>query len=153
MSLQISIEAYLDDAAARAQQDELEVRNENIKRAIEENEERTKEAYNYAISAMRGSYMIISGITQAIGGSMAQTFTAMYGVMVSGVQTASAIAAALAASGPAGWVQASLMTMSLASALVSLGAVVSGQTQLSRQFSGLNMAVQGIGGMISSWSL
>lgn len=152
ISLQISIETYLDDAQARAQQAELVTKNEQIKAAIEENKTETKKAYGQAISTMRSSYMIMSGISQAIGGSMAQTFTAMYGIMVSGVQTAAAIAEALASSGPAGWTQAALMGMSLAAALVSLAGVATGQTKLATQFGGFNMAVQGIGGMISSYS-
>ena len=148
MSLQVSIEAFLDDARARAQQAELEAKNEQIKKAIEENDARTLAAYNKAIEGMRASYMMISGVTQVMGGSMSQMFSAMYGIAVSGIQTTASIAAALYASGPYGWLQAGLMTASLITAVVNLGSLMTGQDELARQVSGVNMALQGMGSMI-----
>ena len=148
MSLNIDIKTVLDDSQAKAQQEELERKNEQIKNAIEENDKATKEAFNNAIGAMRAGYMIIAGMTQAMGGSMSQAFSAIYGIAMAGIQTGSAIAAALAASGPAGWVQAGLMAASLIAALVQLGLVSAGQEELASQVGGLNMSLQGLGGMI-----
>lgn len=152
MSLQISIETYLDDAQARAQQAELEAKNEQIKAAIEENKKATKAAYSEAIGAMRASYMLISGISQVIGTDMMSMFSAVYGVAVAGITTYQSIAAAMAASG-VGAVQAGLMTSSLIAALVSLGAVMTGQTELSRRIGGINAGLQAIGQSISSWGI
>ncbi len=148
--MQISIETYLDDAPARAQQAALEAKNAEIKNAIEENEKATKEAFNKSMAAMRSGYMIISGITQAMGGTMSQAFSAIYSIGMAGIQTASAIATALAASGPAGWIQAAMMAASLVAALVQLGAVAAGQEDFARQIGGLNMSIQGIGGLLDN---
>ena len=152
MSLQISIEAYLDDAPIRAQQAELERENEKITEATNENKKKTKEAFDAAMSAMRASYMMVSGITQVIGGDMGAIFSSFYGMAVAGITTYQSIAAAMAASG-VGAVQAALMTSSLIAAMVSLGAVMTGQTELSRSVSGINMGLQGIGQSLSAWGL
>lgn len=152
--MQLLISTYLDDAPARAQQAELEEKNREIALAIEANEKNTKEAFDLAMSAMRASYMVVSGLSQAMGGGMSQAFSAMYGIAMAGIQTTMSIAAALAASGPAGWVQASMMMTSLITAIVQLGAVLTGQDDLSRAVGGLNMSIQGIGGMLNmipSW--
>ena len=147
MSLKVDIKAVLDDSQAKAQQAELEKKNEEIKKATEENEKLTREAFNKAMGAMRAGYMVISGMTQAIGGSMSQAFSAIYGIALAGIGTYQAIAAAMAASG-VGAVQAILMTASLITALIQLGAVAVGQEELAQQVGGLNQMVQGIGGMI-----
>jgi len=152
MSLRIGIEAVLDDAQVKTQQAELEAKNEKIKDAIEENEKRTREAFNEAMGVMRASYTIISGFSQAAGTDMGQLFSAVYGVAMGSIQTGTAIAAALAASGPAGWVQAGLMTASLLTAFVNLAGVASGQRELARKVAGLNMVLQGFGGMLDSMS-
>lgn len=153
MSLQLKIDAFLDDTQAKQQQNELELKNEKIKEAIDENEKRTKEAFTQTMAAMRAGYMMISGIAGAIGGSMGQVFSAMYGAAVSAIGTYQAIAAAMAASGPAGWIQAGLMTMSLITAISSLVGVMTGQEELSKRLSGLNMALHGISGLYDSFSL
>jgi len=150
VSLQLSIEVYLEDGVARMTQAALEVKNDQIKAAIEENQKRTKEAFTQAMAAMRSVYMVISGITQAMGGSMSQAFSAIYGIAMAGIQTGLAISAALAASGPAGWIQAGMMTASLITAMVQLGAVTVGQEELASQLGGLNMMVQGIGSLLNS---
>jgi len=150
MSLRISVDAVLDDAQAKSQQAELEVANEKIANAITENEKKTKEAYQLSLGAMRASYMMVSGISQVIGGGMGQIFSTLYGVAVAGITTYQSIAAAMAASGPAGWIQATLMTSSLIAALISLGGLAAGQTELASQVSGLNMVIQGFGGLLDS---
>ena len=149
MGYRLGIEAVLDDSQAKAQQAELEQKNEEIKNAIDDNEKATKEAFEKAMSGMRAGYMIMSGMAQAMGGSMAQAFTSIYGVAMAGIGTYQAIAAAMAASG-VGTVQAILMTSSLIAASVSLVSVLTGQEEFSRQISGLNMAIQGIGSMIGA---
>ena len=150
MSLRISVDAVLDDSQAKSQQAELEVANEKIANAITENEKKTKEAYQLSLGAMRASYMMVSGISQVIGGGMGQIFSTLYGVAVAGITTYQSIAAAMAASGPAGWIQATLMTSSLIAALISLGGLAAGQTELASQVSGLNMVIQGFGGLLDS---
>ena len=152
MSLQISIETYLDDAEIRAQQAELKRENEKIAQAIEQNEKATKDAFNKSMAAMRAGYMVLSGMTQAMGGSMSQAFSAIYGIAMASIGTYQAIAAAMAASG-VGTVQAILMTSSLITAIIQLGAVALGQEDFSRQIGGLNMALQGIGQSISAWGI
>ena len=150
MSMQLSIEVYLDDGVARITQAALEVKNEQIKNAIEENQKKTKETFAQAMAAMRAGYMVISGITQAMGGTMSQAFSAMYGIAMAGIQTGLSISAALAASGPAGWIQAAMMSASLIAAIVQLGAVAIGQEDFAQQISGLNMTIQGLGSLMDS---
>ena len=150
MSLQISIEAYLDDAEVRKAQAELIATNEEIARATQANEKATKEAYDLSMSAMRAGYMVLTGMTQAMGGSMSQAFSAIYGIAMAGIQTYQSIAAALLPSPiPGARLMAGLMFASLATALVQLGLVAVGQEDFAQQIGGLNMMVQGIGGMIS----
>lgn len=147
MSLQISIETYLDDAEARAQQAALEAKNEKIKEAIEENEKRTKESFDKAMGAMRAGYMVISGMTQAMGGSMSQAFTAMYGIAMSSIQLYSALTPAIGAVNP---VAATMMAISLISAIASLGAVAAGQEEYARAIGGITMTIQGFGGFLDA---
>lgn len=97
---------------------------------------------------MRAGYMVISGMSQAMGGGMSQAFSAIYGIAMAGIGTYQAIAAAMAVSGPTGWLQAGMMTASLVTALIQLGAVSAGQEDLARQIGGLNMSIQGMGSMI-----
>ncbi|KKN09408.1 hypothetical protein LCGC14_1046860 [marine sediment metagenome] len=149
MSTQITIEAFLDDSEARAQQRELEVKNEKISDAINENEKKTKAAFTKAMTAMRSGYMIISGFTQAMGGSMSQAFTAMYGIAMSSVQLYSALTPAVGAINP---VAAMMMSVSLISAVVSLIAMAAQQEEFARAVSGVTMMVQGIGGFLDSMS-
>ena len=151
MAEKITIETILDDAQARAQQAALETKNKEINKTIEENEKRTKEAFAVSMNAMRAGYMVISGITQAMGGTMSQAFSTIYGLALASIGTYQSIAAAMAATGPAGWIQAGLMVASLATALVQLGVVAAGQEDFAAQIGGLNMVVQGIGGMINKY--
>ena len=146
--MQISIEAYLDDSSAKVQQAILEAKNERINRALEETEEKTKEAYDNAIGAMRASYMMISGVAQVMGGSMGQIFSSLYAVAVSTIQVFSAIAAAQFFV-PGRQMESVLMVAALISAISSLGAVMIGQTRLSKAVSGINMSLHGISTMIN----
>ena len=95
--------------------------------------------------------MVVSGISQAMGGTMAQAFSAIYGVAVAGITTYQSIAAAMAAV-PGGQLQAVLMTASLITAIVSLVGVLTGQEEFARQISGLNMAIQGIGSLLGEFN-
>ena len=151
MSIQINIETYLDDAEARAQQAALELKNKKIAEAIEENEKKTKEAYQQSLNVMRASYMMVSGLSQVMGKGMGQIFSTLYGVAVAGITTYQSIAAAMAAV-PGAQLQAALMTISLITALVSLAGVASGQTELASRVAGLNMTIQGIGGLLNNMS-
>ncbi len=171
MSVQISIETFLDDALARAQKREWDIELERTNEAIGETNEaigetneaigetneaigetskRAKEAFNEAMAAMRASYMMVSGIAQVMGTSMGAMFSSLYGTAVAAIGTYKAIAVAMAATGPAGWVQAGIMFTSLIAAGVSVVEIMSGQTELSRRISGINMALHGISSMIGS---
>ena len=147
MSLQIILTAMGDFTDVAVKQAIAEARNEKIAEMTDENEKRTKEAFESSMGAMRASYMMISGFAQAIGGSMGQIFSSMYSVAVSAIGTYKAIAAAMAASG-VGTPQAILMTISLVTAISSLTSVMMGQKELSRRISALNMSLHGISQMI-----
>lgn len=150
MSTQISIEAYLDDAPARAQQAKLRAENEKINQALEETEKRSKNAFDNAIGAMRASYMMVSGVTQMIGGSMGQLFSSLYAVAVSSIQIFSAIAAAQFFV-PGMQMQSILMMASLMTAITGLAGFLSGQQILAGQVSGLNMSLQGLSQLIGGF--
>lgn len=152
MSEKITIETILDDAPAKAQQEALEAKNKKINAGIEENKKATKKAFTASMAAMRAGYMVMSGVTQAMGGSMSQAFSAIYGIAMASIGTYQSIAAAMAASG-VGTVQAIMMSASLITAVIQLGAVSAGQEDFSRQVGGLNMALQGIGQSIGSWGV
>lgn len=146
----------VDTTEAERKVDELDNKIENTKEKLidmgDAVEKETKESFNQVMGMMRASYMMVSGLSQAIGGSLGQIFSAMYSVAVSTIMTYKAIAAAIAASG-VGAVQAGLMFASLVTALVQMGALMAGQNEIARRVSGLNMALHGIGGMISSFSI
>jgi len=149
MTEKIEVIVVVDDSQVKTQQAALERKNEEIKKATEENERRTKESFNLALGVMRSSYAIMTGMTQAMGGSMSQAFSAIYGIAVAGIQTGISIAAALAVSPvPGARLQAGLMIVSLMTAMSQLGAVSTGQAELAQQIGGLNSALHGISGMI-----
>jgi len=149
MTEKIEVIVVVDDSQVKMQQVALEKKNEEIKKATEENEKRTKESFNLALGVMRSSYAIMTGMTQAMGGSMSQAFSAIYGIAIAGIQTGISIAAALAVSPvPGARLQAGLMIASLITAMTQLGAVTTGQAELAQQVGGLNSALQGIGGLI-----
>ena len=91
---------------------------------------------------------MMSGVTQAMGGSMEQVFTAMYGVAVSMISTYQAIAAAMAASGT-GTLQAVIMTTSLITAVSTLVASMTGQAEFATGVSGVTTALYGLESFIS----
>ena len=151
MSLQLILTAMGDFSEVEVQQAIAEVRNEKISQATDENEKRTKEAFEASIGAMRASYMMISGMSQLMGGSMGQIFSSLYGIAVSTIEVFSAIAAAQFFV-PGMQMQSLLMVASLASAIVSLAGVMTGQTELSRRVSGLTMSLQGYSQLIGVMS-
>ncbi len=152
MSLQVTIEAFLDDADARAKQRELESKNEMIAEAIEANEEASRISFDKVMGAMRASYMMMSGIAQVMGTSMGEMFTTVFGVAISAIGTYEAIASAAAATGPMGWIQAGIMFASLAVAGINLAGLVVGQDLHTQQINGLIMTLQGFSQMIGSFN-
>ena len=121
--------------------------------AIEENKQRARESFHTVMGMMRTSYLMFSGMGRIIGGGMTMMFRTMYMVGIAAVGTYKAIAAAMAASGPAGWLQAAIMFSSLAVASTQLIAVLTGQKDLTQKMRGFNMMLHGISGMIGSYSV
>ena len=124
----------------------------NLKEAAEATELQTKKSFNEVLGMMRASYAMVSGLAQVVGGDLGQIFSSVYGIAVSAIGTYQAIAAAMAASG-VGTFQAILMTSSLITAGISLIGIMTGQKELSQRVSGLNMALHGIGGLFTSYSM
>ena len=120
---------------------------------VETVEEQTKKSFNQVMGFMRASYSVISGMSRVMGGGMTQVFASMYMAAMSAIGTYKAIAAAIAATGPTGWIQASIMTTSLITASLNLVSIMSGQRTLSTKIRGINMALHGISGMISSFTM
>ena len=151
------IEITINAEEALRELDQLDSKIEDIEQkaedAIETVEEQTKKSFNQVMGFMRGSYAMISGLSRVMGGGMTQVFSSMYMAAMSAIGTYTAIKAAIAATGPAGWVQAAIMTTSLITASLSLASILSGQRDLSTKIRGVNMALHGISGMISSFSL
>jgi len=151
MSEQINLDVDTSEADRKIDTLDSKIKNteNSLVKITEENEKRTKEAYTLALSVMRSSYAIMSGVSQAMGGSMSQAFSAIYGIAVAGIQTGISIAAALSISPiPGARIQAGLMIASLITAMSQLGAVSSGQVELAQQIGGLNTALHGISGLI-----
>lgn len=117
---------------------------------VEDVKEEAVRSFNEVMGFMRASYLMISGVSRILGGEMSQVFSYMYSVGVSAIGTYKAIAAAMAASGPAGWVQATLMMMSLTTATSSLISILAGQRELSTKIRGINMSLHGISALIGS---
>ena len=116
----------------------VETVEEKASDMVDNVEAKAQESFEHVMNMMRASYLIISGVSRVMDQGMSQTFSSMYMVAVS------TIAAAIAASGPAGWIQAAIMLISLATATSSLASVVTGQRELSTQLRGVNMALHGI---------
>lgn len=131
----------------------IEETEQKAEEAVETVEKQTKKSFNQVMGFMRGSYAMISGMSRVMGGGMSQVFSSMYMAAMSAIGTYTAIKAAIAATGPAGWVQAGIMTTSLITASLSLASILSGQRDLSTKIRGINMALHGISGMISSFSI
>ena len=122
----------------------VETVEEKASDMVDNVEAKAQESFEHVMNMMRASYLIISGVSRVMDQGMSQTFSSMYMVAVSTIGTYKAIAAAIAASGPAGWIQAAIMLISLATATSSLASVVTGQRELSTQLRGVNMALHGI---------
>jgi len=151
MSLQLILTAMGDFSEVEVKQAIAEARNEKIAEMTDENEKRTKEAFDASIGAMRASYMMISGMAQVMGGGMGQIFSSLYSIAISTIQVFSAIAAAQFFV-PGMQMQSILMVASLATAIVSLAGVMTGQTKLASQISGINMSLQGFSQLIGVMS-
>ena len=152
MSIQLILSAMGDFSELEVQQAIQEARNEKISEMVDENEVRTKEAYKESVGAMRASYQMMTGFAQIMGGSMGSIFSALYGVGYATINMMTAIAEAQFFI-PGMQLQSIMMIMTLMSAFASLGAIVSGQTDLSQRIGGLTSALTGFGGMIDSFSM
>lgn len=115
---------------------------------VEDVQEEAVRSFNEVMGFMRASYLMISGVSRILGGEMSQTFSLMYSVGVSAIGTYQAIAAAMAATGPQGWIQAGLMMISLTTATASLVSILAGQRELSTKIRGINMSLHGISALI-----
>lgn len=132
---------------------EAEEQAEMAKKAAAEARKRANEAMQETMTMMRTSYLLFAGMGRIMGGGMTLMFRTMYSIGMSAVGTYKAISVAMAATGPAGWVQAAVMAGSLAVASAQLVGVLTGQQELTRNMRGFNMMLHGIGGMIGSFSL
>ena len=150
--IELGIEATEANRVIDNLQNRIDGTQDKIVSMAKTTESQTKESFKAVVDMMKTSYMLVQGITQVIGGDLGQMFGAIYGVAVAGISTYQAIAAAMAASG-VGTVQAILMMSSLIAAGASLGAIMTGQTELSRRVGGINMTLQALGQSISSWGI
>jgi len=92
----------------------------------------------------RASYLMMQGIGRIMGGSMTTGFRTMYAMVTSAIGATAAIAQAIKFSGPAGWVQAGLMSASLVTASIQLAGVMTGNQKLIQIARGVNMTVHSI---------
>ena len=143
----------IDTTVANQKIDALDSKIENMEsnlvKATGTVEKKTRESANQVIGMMRASYAMVSGLAQIVGGDIGQIFSAMFGVAVSAIGTYQAISAAMLASG-VGTAQAILMTSSLITALVNIGAMATGQTDLAQRISGLNTTLHGFGSLLDN---
>ncbi len=131
----------------------IEDTEEKAEEAVESVEEQTKKSFTQVMGYMRASYLIISGMSRIMGGGMSQIFSSIYMAAMSAIGTYKAIAAAIAATGPIGWVQAAIMTTSLVTASLSLVSIMMGQRDMSTKIRGLNMSLHGISALITTFTL
>jgi len=148
MSIQIEIVVYLDDTKLKDKMAETQQIVDTTKENIDANEKAAKQSFNEVMGFMRTSYLLISGVSRVMGQGMSQVFSSMYMVAMSTIGTYKAITAAIAATGPAGWIQAGIMTISLATATSSLVSIMAGQRDLSSRIRGINMSLHGISSLI-----
>jgi len=153
MSIQIEIVVYLDDTKLKDKMIETQAKVDKTAENIKTNEKAATESFTEVMGYMRTTYLMISGFSRILGGKMSQVFSSMYMVGMSAIGTYKAIAAAIAATGPLGWVQAGIMTVSLITAGSSLVSVMAGQRELSTKIRGINMALHGISSMVSTYFL
>ena len=105
------------------------------------------------IQLIQSSYMMIYGFSRILGGGMSQVFFSIHGATTAAIATYKSIATAITASGPWGWIQASIMFASLGSALISLKEVMGGQKKIGRTIRGITTGLHGLGGVIHSMGL
>ena len=150
-TIPLDIDTTEGHGKVRVLDEAIEDTKENLIKMGDDVERETQRSFNEVKGMMQASYMMVSGVTQMIGGSMSQAFAAIFQIGISAIGTYQAIAAAMAATGPAGWVQAGIMTTSLLTALVNLYSLSEGQTELSRRISGLNMSLHSISSMVGMY--
>jgi len=152
MSLQLTLTAMGDFSDVERKQAIAEARNKKISQAVDENEKKAKEAFDKSMGAMRVSYQMLGGIGQMIGGGMGALFSAIFGVGYASITMFLAIAKAQFFV-PGMQMQSIMMIMTLMSALGSLAAIVDGQTELSRAFSGFNQSLSAGMSMVNNYSI
>ena len=148
---ELGVDTTEANRAINSLNEQIEGTEAKITDMVVRTDKQLKDAYDKSLGVMRASYMMVSGFAQVLGGSMGQIFSSIYGIAVAGIMTYQSIAAAMAAV-PGGQVQAALMTMSLISAIVSLAGVITGQTELASQVSGLNIAIHGIASLLGEFN-
>ena len=147
----VRIEARLDTTYLKQEIEEVEGK---IGRALETTklvDEKITRSFNDVMTTARTGYMLMAGMARIMGTGMTEIFRTSYQIIVGAIGAYSAMAAAEAAKGPIGWVQAALMWASVAAAGVRLVAIASGQTDLSRQMRGVWMGLHGISSMLGSF--
>ena len=147
--IELDVDTTEADRKIDALDGKITVTGEKLIEMGDDVERETKKSFQQVVGMMRASYMMVSGIAQVTGGSMEAIFSSMFSIAISAIGTYQSIAAAMAAV-PGGQIQAAMMTISLATSVASLIAGMAGQEEMARRISGLNMALQGIGGMINN---
>ncbi len=153
MTLQLTISAFFETSVFDAQTAARERRIQGLLNGLEQVDQKTKMSFNKVMNVMRGSYMIVSGITRVIGGGFSRVFQGVWSAITSAILANKAIAAAVAASSPWGWIQAGVMLASLTMASMNVAALMSGQKNIARQARGLNFALHGISSMIQGFTI
>lgn len=128
---------------------EVEESAERVLEKVREVKEEQERSFEEVLGMMRASYMMITGVSQAMGGDLPQVFSSIFSMAISSIATYKAIAAAMAASG-VGAAQASIMFASLITAIASLMTGMAGEAELSRRITGLNTSLHGISALIGS---
>ena len=146
-------ELGLETSEANKKLDTLDQRvdktQESIIATTKATEEATEKSFKQVRGMMRASYMMVSGLTQVIGGPFGAIFGSMFGIAISAIGVWEGIATAMKASG-VGLAQGIIMSASLITSLMSLLTGLAGQTELAGQISGLTLTLQGFGGMLDA---
>ena len=147
-SIQLSIEVYLDDAAARLLAAQTQTTAEETTKLIETNKQAQIESYHHIMSNMRGAYLIMTGLGRIMGGGMTMAFRTMYTIGTSLITSYTAISAAIAQI-PGAQVQAALAIAGLAFASIQMFGVLTQQDELTQTMRGFYMSLHGISNMIA----
>ena len=147
----VRVKAILDDAEAKAQLADLETQSVKIGTQIEMNEVAQQRSFDEIMLSMRSGYMLMAGMARVMGTGMTEVFRTSYQMFVSAIGVYQAFIALETAKGPAGWVQAALMTISLATAGVRLYGLATGQADLSRQMRGVWMGLHGVSSLLGGF--